>query len=163
MGPFFGMVVSVLVVGAMIVGVNKGYGYYEAVNKITFKFTSLSDLKMRNLDLSFKVTITAVNPTAQPINLDAIFIDLVIVKAGKSITIAQIRNEEFNTTIKAKANSKVVLPIKTSLVNAGPILVNDILSFFTKQDNKPRSIYAIGNITAEGFRISIDEQLSQTS
>lgn len=161
MGPFFGMVVSVFFVGGLIIAANKGYGYYDAVSRISFEFSSISNLNLKNLNLSLDLTITGVNPTSQPINIDAIFIDLIIVKAGKSITIAQIRKEDFNTAIKAKAKTKLVLPIESNLLNAGPLLIGEIIGFFTKKDNQPKAVFAVGNITAEGISIPIDEELTQ--
>ena len=161
MGPFFGMVVSIFFVGGLIVAANKGYGYYDAVSRISFEFASISNLSLKNLVLSFDFTINANNPTSQPINIDAIFIDLIIVKAGRSITIAQIRKEDFNTAIKAKANNKLVLPIETNLMNAGPLLISEIVAFFTKQDSLSKTVFAVGNITAEGISIPIDEELTQ--
>lgn len=160
MGSLVGMMVTVFFVGGILYAANKGYSYYEAVEKITFKFTNISNLKMNGLELQFSLTISAINPTSQPINIDAIFLDILLEEKGKKITIAKIRQPEFNTIITAKSATPLKLNLKSNLTEAGPIMISQIIGFF-QPTKVNKAIYAIGNITAEGISIPVDEELNQ--
>jgi hypothetical protein len=164
MRSLIGFVSTIALFGGLVWVGNKGFGYKKLIDQLTINFKDITDFKFNlTSDMKFTLRLIADNPTWQPLNVDALFLDIKIIDNGKEIKIADIREENFNQLIESRG--KTVLPIKVnvSFLKASQLLVDNIFGFFTSNFNlEEKQIAIIGDVVVEGVRIPVDETMNAT-
>lgn len=160
MRNFLKMVGFLVLSGGIFIAIRKGYGYKQAIEKSEFQFRNISKLSInKDLKFSFVLSMLGINPSSQPINVDAIFLDIVMITKGEKLTIASIRKPDYNKVINAKSETILNFKIFTRLDVAGPKVLSKIIDFLKGESQEDREILAVGNLTVEGLNIPVSSSL----
>lgn len=163
MPSILGLVLTAAAIGGLVYAGNKGYGYFDAVQRITLEFADVSRLVLQGFDLKFRLHLRVDNPSRQPINIDAIFLDIYLIESGSETLIGKIREDSINRSVNARSVTELNLDVKSNLLLAGTAIINNVKTFFSNEKPELKNIRLIGDITAEGVSIPIDMKLNESA
>ena len=132
----------------------------NAIDKLRFEPQGVSFQGLSNFKLNLLTNVNIINPVNKTFTVESLYLDMVL---PNGTTIGQVRVDNLNFKVPGKTTTPFALPTSTSIINAGMVIIQQVMNFFTGGASQfPDSIKLIGNTRINGFLIDINQDVPLT-
>lgn len=152
LSKFLGFVFVAATTGTIVWAVRKK----KLADSINMNFINVKYKGIKSGSLNLELVYDIENPTTVDATLNSLNLTI---STTSGMQLAKINQTGINTLIKPESNTRITLPMKSNLVQAGVGILSTITSYF-KDKTAKQSVTLKGTSRIDSILFNIDESIS---